>query len=89
MPGVKRINIAETKLKILDIMVANPGIERNRIKSILWHQYHIFIDYRTVQKYMNEMEIMLNRIRLEIEKKIEDKIENGDDLWQKITKMLK
>lgn len=89
MSGQKRINIAETKLKILEIMSKDPEADYKRVKSIMWYQQGVYLDYRTVKKYMAEMETMLSRIKTEVEQKIKDKAQHGDELWNRITSLLK
>lgn len=78
LSGTKKEEISTTKLKILDMLIANPEISYVDIGKAL------AIDQRTAKKYKKELEELIIKIKGQVEAKIEEKIQKEEGLWQKI-----
>jgi len=81
-PKKNRNQIAEIKLKMLEIITADPHIGYNELARRLGINNH------TSKKYKLELEAVKGRIREEVRAEVKERVEVKVGIWQKIAKTL-
>ena len=81
-PKKNRNQIAEIKLKMLEIITADPHIGYNELSRRLGINNH------TAKKYKVELEGMKYRIKEEVRAEVNEQVQTKVGIWQKITKIL-